>query len=259
MTTPVPGINGAARPLLGIGRVWHRRLRPVAHQFAYPVFFVLLPLRSMRAGGDGDWLRGRRRLVGFNDRDHGDGGGDALAWCDALLAGEGIRDADGEVWLHCFPRVLNYAFKPVSFWYAHRADGSLAAVLVEVNNTFGERHVYLLTGDALAEGTEQRATKVFHVSPFCAVAGEYRFRFERDAVSTQVRIDLHDDGGALLQTAVGGRLGPLTSSSVRRAFFAMPLMTLSVIVRIHWHALRLTLQRVPFFSKPPAPQRFVTR
>jgi DUF1365 family protein len=252
-------MNAAARPLLGIGRVWHRRLRPVVHQFAYPVFFVLLPLRTMREGGDGNWLRGRRRLVSFADRDHGDGGDDALAWCDALLAREGIRDADGEVWLHCFPRVLNYAFKPVSFWYAHRADGSLAAVLVEVNNTFGERHVYLLAGEQLVAGALQRATKVFHVSPFCEVAGEYRFRFERDADATQFRIDLHDDGGALLQTAVGGRLSALTAASARRAFFSMPLMTLSVIARIHWHALRLALQRVPFFSKPPAPQRFVTR
>ena len=57
---------------------------------------------------------------------------------------EGIADADGEVWLHCYPRVLGYAFKPVSFWYCHRADGALAAVVVEVNNTFGERHCYLL-------------------------------------------------------------------------------------------------------------------
>jgi DUF1365 family protein len=66
-----------------------------------------------------------------------------LAWFEKLLQDEGIRDADGEIWLHTFPRVLGYAFKPVSFWYAHRADGSLAAILAEVNNTFGERHAYL--------------------------------------------------------------------------------------------------------------------
>jgi DUF1365 family protein len=60
--------------------------------------------------------------------------------------GAGIADARGEVWLHCMPRVLGYAFKPVSFWYCHREDGTLAAIVVEVNNTFGERHCYCCTG-----------------------------------------------------------------------------------------------------------------
>jgi DUF1365 family protein len=89
-----------------------------------------------------------------------------------------MTDATGEVWLHCYPRVLGYTFKPVSFWYCHRrADGSLRAIVVEVNNTFGERHCYLL--DAPRYGVELQARKVFHVSPFCEVEGGYRFRFMR--------------------------------------------------------------------------------
>jgi hypothetical protein len=105
--------------------------------------------------------------------------------------------------------VLGYVFKPVSFWYAHRSDGSLAAVLAEVNNTFGERHAYLLAGPDLAWGREQMARKQFHVSPFCEVRGEYRFRFERSDKRTLVRVDLHDENGPLLQTSVGGTLHPL--------------------------------------------------
>jgi DUF1365 family protein len=248
-----------AVPLLAIGRVWHRRLRPVDHAFSYPTIFLMLPLRALRESGDPAGLRRRFGLVRFADRDHGDGGDDALAWCDALLAAEGISDAGGEVWLMCLPRVLGHAFKPVSFWFAQRADGTLAAVLVEVNNTFGERHVYLLTGPALADGVEQRAAKVFHVSPFCEVSGEYRFRFDRQAGSTRVAIDLHDEGGALLQTGIVGALQVLTRASARRAFFAAPWMSLAVIVRIHWQALRLVLLGLPFFSKPAAPRRFVTR
>jgi DUF1365 family protein len=254
-----PGSPTAAVAMLANGRVWHRRLRPVDHAFSYPAFFLMLPLRAWRNNGDPARLRRRFGLVSFADRDHGDGGDDALAWCDALLAAEGISDAGGEVWLMCLPRVLGHAFKPVSFWFAQRADGSLAAVLVEVNNTFGERHVYLLTGPALADGVEQRAAKVFHVSPFCEVSGEYRFRFDRQADSTRVAIDLHDEGGALLQTGIVGALQVLTRASARRAFFAAPWMSLAVIVRIHWQALRLVLLGLPFFSKPAAPRRFVTR
>jgi len=249
----------ATEPLIGFGNVWHRRLRPTEHAFRYRSYFLLLPMRRLREVPSPALHRNRWGWLSFHDRDHGEGGDDALAWFDRLLQAEGIHDADGEAWLHTFPRVLGYAFKPVSFWYAHRADGSLAAVVAEVNNTFGERHAYLLAGPDLAWGREQLARKVFHVSPFCRVAGQYRFRFERDAGHTLARVDLHDESGPLLQTSVGGQLEALTASSARRALTGMPLMTLGVMLRIHWQALRLWIKRVPFFSKPAAPDHFVTR
>lgn len=248
-----------ARAQLATGVVRHRRLRPASNAFDYRTFFLLLPMRALRAQPDAALARNQAGLLSFHDRDHGDGGLDALAWADALLAAEGILDADGEVWLQTYPRVLGYAFKPVSFWYCHRTDGSLAAVLAEVNNTFGERHVYLLAGPGLAFGQEQRARKVFHVSPFCSVEGDYRFRFMRTADRIVARIDHDDAAGPLLQTSVSGGLTPLTQASARRAFFSMPLMTLGVIARIHWQALRLWRKRVPFFSKPRPPGAFITR
>lgn len=249
--------------LLGLGEVRHRRLRPREHAFAYPSYFLYLPMRALRQQATGALNRNARGWLSFHDRDHGDGGTDALAWLEALLAQEGIADADGEVWLQTYPRVLGYVFKPVSFWFCERADGSLAAVVVEVNNTFGERHCYLLRGPALAWGREQTAAKVFHVSPFCAVEGRYRFRFMRagEPGSQRVvaRVDHDDAQGALLQTSLSGHLQPLTAQTARAAFFAMPALTLMVVARIHWQALRLALKRVPFFSKPRPPQAFVTR
>ena len=248
-----------AGPLLGRGQVRHTRLRPVPNRFAYPTYFLMLPMRSLREHPSPHLPRHRFGLVSFHDRVHGDGRGDSLAWLDDLLAREGIADATGEVWLHCYPRVLGHTFKPVSFWYCHRADDTLAAVVVEVNNTFGERHCYLLTGPGLAFGRELQATKVFHVSPFCSVAGTYRFRFMRTGDGrTVVRIDHDDEQGALLQTSVSGRLEPLDTRCLRAAFFGMPLMTFGVIARIHWQALRLWAKRVPFFRKPEAPKAFVT-
>jgi len=250
---------------IGFGSVWHRRLRPVEHRFRYGTYFLLLPLRSLRQQACPVLNRNRRGWLSFHDGDHGDGSGDALAWFEDLLARENIVDADGEIWLQTFPRVFGYAFKPVSFWYAHRADGSLAAVLAEVNNTFGERHAYLLAGPGLGWGANSRARKVFHVSPFCAVAGEYSFRFER--LSTEdgqpahaiARVDLHDAQGPLLQTSMSGALVPMTAASVRRAIFGMPFMTLGVILRIHAQAARLWIKRAPFFAKPRAPEHFVSR
>jgi DUF1365 family protein len=258
-------VSPVAAPMIGFGQVRHTRLRPARHAFAYPTFFLMLPLRSMRHMGGGALAHNRSAWISFFDADHGDGRSEAqgglLGWLEELLHSQGIDDTDGEVWLHCYPRVLGYTFKPVSFWYCHGRGGELRAIVVEVNNTFGERHCYLL--DAPRYGQELRAAKAFHVSPFCRVEGDYRFRFmrtEREGVpQTVVRID-HDDAlGPLLQTSVSGVLEPATQQAIRKAMWHYPLMTLGVIVRIHWQALKLWRKRVPLVSKPLPPQDFVTR
>lgn len=255
----------AAKPLIGFGQVRHVRLHPAHHAFAYGTYFLMLPMRQLRAHGSQALAVNRPALLSFQDRDHGDGRGPqqggALAWLDELLQREGIADATGEIWLQTYPRVLGHTFKPVSFWYCHGRGGELRAIVVEVNNTFGERHCYLL--DAPRYGQELRAAKAFHVSPFCRVEGDYRFRFmrtEREGVpQTVVRID-HDDAlGPLLQTSVSGVLEPATQQAIRKAMWHYPLMTLGVIVRIHWQALKLWRKRVPLVSKPLPPQDFVTR
>ncbi len=244
---------------IGFGQVRHTRTRPRRHAFAYPTFFLYLPLRSLRLEPDPALARNRRSALSFHDADHGDGREDCLAWIDELLAQHGINDASGEIWLHTFPRVLGYVFKPVSFWYCHREDGSLRAVVAEVNNTFGERHCYLL--DQPKDGHPTRASKAFHVSPFCPVQGEYAFNFMRTPQRVVMRIDYHDepDAPALLQTSVSGKLVPLSTTTRRHALWRYPAMTLGVIARIHWQALRLWLKKAPFFRQPPAPAHSVTR
>ncbi len=251
---------------IGFGQVRHTRLRPRRHAFAYDTFFLMLPMRQLgQAAAMGGLPVNSPGAISFYDSDHGDGRGPeqggALAWLQEMLHQQGIDDADGEVWLHSYPRVLGYTFKPVSFWYCHRADGTLRAVVAEVNNTFGDRHCYLL--DPPRYGTELLADKCFHVSPFCRVEGRYRFRFMRTEREGQprtvVRVDHDDAQGPLIQTSVSGQLEPVTPAALRRALWRYPAMTLMVMARIHWQALQLWLKRVRFFSKPPAPDQFVTR
>lgn len=262
--------SARAIPLISTGLVRHSRLRPAMNTFSYGVFTLMLPLRTLRDADFGTRLCARNRfgLMSFYDRDHGDGRTPLLDWIDRLLREEGIADADGEIWLQTFPRVLGYVFNPVSFWFCHRRDGALRAIVCEVNNTFGERHCYLLdSGMPLVWGQTLSARKVFHVSPFCAVEGGYRFRFMRTAQRvgdteierTVARIDYHDAQGPLLLTSVSGTLQPLNRASAARAFLRHPMMTLGVIARIHWQALKLFAKRVPFFSKPVPPTHIVSR
>jgi DUF1365 family protein len=256
-----------ARPRVARGTVRHVRMGATRHAFRYPACFVRLPMRDLDRALRGQSLFAHNRfgLWSFHDADHGDPerGGDPVAWIDAMLAGQGVTDADGPLWLQTFPRVLGYAFKPVSFWFCHRPDGALRAIVCEVNNTFGERHFYLLAhadGRSIAGGAEIEARKVFHVSPFCRVEGRYRFRFLDARDRTVARIDYDAEGQRpLLATSLAGRLEPMSTRTLAAAFVRMPLFSLGVIARIHWQAVRLWIKRVPFHSKPAPPDAAVSR
>jgi len=229
------------------GQVTHDRLRPKRNRFCYPVFYMRLNLGRL-ADCNSRWFGvDQRRLVSIRTRDFGPRDGSSLdAWMRGLLREQGI-EADGEIWLQAFPRVLGFAFNPVNFWHCHDAQGSLKAVLAEVNNTFGDSHCYLLQPD----GRDGRAAcaKRLHVSPFCQVDGEYRFRFRLGAGSQLTKIDYHDANGLLLKTAIAGKPQPCSDSALFKALLRQPLLCVGIVARIHWQALRLWCKGLPFFGK----------
>jgi hypothetical protein len=47
----------------------------------------------------------------------------------------------------------------------------------------------------------------------------------------------------------------LTRSTALAALIRQPLLTIGVVVRIHWQALRLALKNTPFYGKHPAAGR----
>lgn len=268
---------------IAFGEVRHARHRPTSNAFRYPVYFLRLPMRTLDAALAGQRLLSHNRfnLMSFHDADHGDpqdldtadelrGSERLLAWIARILEDEGIVDALGEVWLHTFPRVLGYAFKPVSFWFCHRSDGALRAIVCEINNTFGERHCYLLAhrdGRPISNGEELSVSKVFHVSPFCSVSGVYRFRFLNSRASGRNRAvarieydDANDQAaGPLISTSMSGVLEPVSSRALLSALVRSPLFSFGVIARIYWQAVRLWFKRTPFFSKPAPPAVEVSR
>lgn len=247
-------------PRLVRGQVRHTRLRPFVHAFSYRAFYLQLPLRSLTAKTSAQqgwgWAINKAALLSVHDKDHGDGR-PLLQWASEMLATAGVNEADGEIWLQTFPRMLGYVFKPVSFWFCERSDGSTCAVIAEVNNTFGDRYVYVLKpeGGSLYNGQTISADKAFYVSPFFQVEGRYQFRFFKSGLGGPdlARIEYQSNEGSLLLTSMSGVSAPLTHRGAVWAWLAYPLFSIGVIVRIHLQAMLLWLKGAKFIARPGKP------
>lgn len=241
---------------LYVGRVMHRRLRPRMHQLDYRVFSFALDLD--RVDGLASRLRlfshGKFNLTAFHDCDFGDGSGASLkAQVVALCEPRGIDGID-KVVLVAMPRLLGFAFNPISLFFCHRADGTLLAIVYEVHNTFGERHRYVRA--VRDSGTvRQQANKAFHVSPFLPMELDYSFRVRPPDEHYDLAITVRDDNGPLLVAVQRMERRELNDRAILAAALALPLMTLKVAAGILWEAARLWLKGVPIHPHPNKRQR----
>ena len=255
--------QGRARSGLYSGVVGHTRLRPRTHRLRYKIFMLLLDLDEAEGLSRTRRLFGynRRALVSFHDRDHLDGSGLPLRdQVQAALARAGLDLGGGPIRLLCMPRVLGFVFNPISVYFCHHADGSLGAMLYEVNNTFGQRHSYLIPVQGRAEGRpiEQSCAKAFHVSPFMDMAMRYDFTVEPPGDDVRLIVDGADAEGPMIATAFRGRRSELTDGGILKAFLAHPLLSLAVLAAIHWEAVKLLAKGVRLKPSPPAPRDPIT-
>lgn len=240
-------------------RVTHARTMPVRNSFAYGVDYVLLDENQL-AGGPLPRLFsfGRRNLVSLRPEDHGFSGEGGAEWVRRLAVEAGIEGI-ARVALLTHPRYWGYVFNPVSFWFMTGASGDLKAVLAEVHNTFGDRHCYLCRtpdGTPIRPDAWVEAEKRFHVSPFFAVEGRYRFRFALEPRRIGVWIRYDDGRGGGLSTALTGECRPLTDRELLRALMSRPLGAAKTTALIHWQALKLFLKGVRYRTRPePRPEK----
>jgi DUF1365 family protein len=242
------------------GVVTHHRRRQVTHALRYRIFLLALDLDEAPALAQRlRWFGfDRRALLSFRQRDHGEGTPDGLrAWIDTQLAAAGLRSG-GAVTVLCMPRVFGHAFNPLTLFFCHAPDGALQAMLYEVNNTFGQRHSYLLPVHGDAAHVTQNCGKMFHVSPFMAMDLSYQFRVSLPGERIGVFITASDAEGVVLAAAFTGRRQALSDTAVLRAVLGMPLQGAKVVLGIHWEAMKLWLKGLKLRPAPATPATSVT-
>ncbi len=251
-----PSTSSAA--LICRGDVVHKRLRPTRHAMRYRVFSLLIDVdRIDEAVRDCVWFsHDRFNLLSLRTRDFGDGRADDLAADARRMFTQAGHVTDGcRVLLLAYPRVLGFAFNPLSVFLLLDADERLRAVIYEVSNTFGERTRYVVNAGASHDGVYAQSTdKTLYVSPFTPRRGQYSFRIAIDDQRVLVAVLLRDDKGALLKTRFVGFSRPLTSAAAAAVVAAYPLLALKVVVGIHWEALKLWCKGVPLVQRHISPR-----
>lgn len=241
---------------LYFGPVMHARMRPMAHRFSYNVMSLLIDLGRLAEADRLSPLFGvnRRAIYSFCERDHGPRDGSSLRdYAQRLATDHGVDLTGGTVRLLCYPRMLGYTFNPLSVYFCYRADGTLALIIYEVRNTFGDIHPYVhpvLPGEIGPAGLRQQQDKLFYVSPFLDMAMRYHFRIVPPGDGVKLRILEASPEGPVLAATFSGRRQPLTSTSLLKSLLQVPLLTMKVIGAIHWEALRLWIKGARLVPRP---------
>ena len=232
---------------LYLGRVMHMRLRPKAHQFRYRVFSLLLDIDALDAAAAKTRLLRINRfgLFSFMEKDHGARDGSPLrGWVDEVLAERGLARPE-RVMLLSFPRVLGYAFNPISVYLCHDGAGRLQSVIYEVKNTFGDQIAYALPCDGAAV-EHHECGKGMYVSPFIDMDQTYRFALRASGDAFALRIKQGAGAGDTLIATHNAEAVGLSDGALLRVLITHPLMTLKVLAGIHIEAFRLFAKGLKF-------------
>lgn len=246
------------------GYTEHRRFRPAEHHFRYPLYFYCFDLNEL------DDLEKTLPLFGYNrfrptslyDRDY-------LNQEDGTIRDKLLQIIEEKVDVSLITRILlitsaryfNYIFNPVSFYFCMSVRDELVCVVAEVNNTFGEKHLYVL--NTPAEGVQgyhahYMADKAFHVSPFNNMAGQYEFLFSEPGKEIDVRINLYRNNEKIFEAQLWGESRPLAPMSHAAMLLKNPIVPHLSIPRIFFEAARLSFQKKLHYFDKPAPMSAMT-
>ena len=249
--------TGAHR--LYVGEVMHMRLRPFRHQFRYRVFTALLDVDRLEDAASRLLKIDRFGVFSFHRRDHGARDGSPLRpWVERLLADAG-RPQPARIMLLSMPRLLGYAFNPLSVFFCYDAKGAMESIVYEVKNTFGDQTPYVVDAATVSGGATDGAArheqpKEMFVSPFIEMNQTYRFTIRPPDERLSIRIKQGDGtpGGDWLIATQNGDRRSLCDRALAGLIFSHPLAAFKVIAAIHWQALKLWLKGARFIRYPGA-------
>lgn len=242
------------------GWTWHGRKGDLENAFRYSVDYVIFNA-THKILGPALFSRNAAGVFSVYDTDHGGppNRGRGVAWVKDVLRSHGV-ELEGDILLLAQPRVLGHVFNPVSFWLCHNATGDICAVISEVTNTFGDRHSYLCHHDDLRPilpTDTLSAQKIFHVSPFQPIDGNYVFRFDIRPDKIGIWIDLQIPGGGVMANLIGPRR-PLRTVDILRALLRRPFGSRRVLGLIHWQAFKLWRKGAKYRKRPSPPETEVS-
>lgn len=222
-------------------RITHTRNAPVTHRVAATSYLWLVDTATPPAPS---------LLGAIRPEDHFGGRAATIREAvDAFAAAQGERAGPGErVLMLTNARVLGHVFNPLTTYFCVTAQGRVRWVILEIHNTYGQRHAHLLPLD---DRGRAEVDKEFYVSPFFAVAGHYRVTAALEPGRVAVTVALHQDGARVFSAALIGTRAPATRAALLRAAVRTPLVTHQVSARIRLHGIVLWLRRLPVIPRPP--------
>lgn len=205
---PDGGILAGPEPRIYRSTISHTRRTPLKRRFRNRTHLWVVDLDHLPDHGRTRWLRGS-----FEARDHlGDPTRSIRENVEAFLAREGVVVTGGRILMATNARALGYCFNPISVFWCHDAQGDLAATVVEVHNTYGDRHAYLVHPDASGRAM---VPKQMYVSPFHGVDGRYELVVPVPDDDLTICVRLVTGDGAVFDAALRGtrtEAGPLRAA-----------------------------------------------
>jgi predicted NAD/FAD-binding protein/DUF1365 family protein len=199
---------------------------------------------------DLDRLPDHGALARFEARDHlGDADRTIRANVEAFLTAHDVELDGGRILMAAHARAFGHCFNPITVFWCWDSAGALAATVVEVHNTYGDRHAYLVHPDAQGRASTPKA---MYVSPFHGTDGTYELAVPVPGRSLQVAVTLHSDDGAVFSASLSGRR---SGAGPWRA--APAALRGSVLIRAH--GVWLWLRRLPIRPRPTHHQEGVSR
>ncbi|SHF46614.1 Cyclopropane fatty-acyl-phospholipid synthase [Jatrophihabitans endophyticus] len=230
------------KPALYDVSIAHVRAEPVRHEVRHSSYLWFVDVDELPRHGS---------LARFEARDHaGDPARSIRANVEEFLAERGIDLVGGRITMLTNARSLGYVFNPLTLYWCHEPDGTLAAVVAEVHNTYAQRHRYLLRPDDAGRAETQ---KEFYVSPFYPVDGSYRMSLPEPGERLAVTITLHRPGGRPFTASVRGVRRPATRAAVLATALRHPFETWLVRALITAHGIRLWRKGLPVQPRPSHP------